>query len=164
MDKTCKDCRLTKPETEFNFNSATKRARINQCKTCQHAYQRMRVKRLQRRKAIAVPLEQVCRGCHITKPAAEFSQDRGRLLGLDPRCKQCRREQYRAQRAAAEVRRRLLAGSPAQLLAAAGSLLAGSQHVVEKEKSAPGDRGAAEGVRVDDGEDVLVKPERTHPS
>lgn len=105
--KTCTGCDLPLPLERFYKNSKGRGGLSSKCKGCHSAYsvanaEARREWRLENKKkneaahavhpALLDPsVMKMCRGCHVSKPAADFHASRGESSGLQSRCKECTR-------------------------------------------------------------------------
>jgi len=99
--KTCKECRIEKPLTEFYRDLSTKNGFNGRCKVCFSVYR----KQYRTKKAnTEVPLLKNCPKCNTEKPSSDFYRSRGEKDGLAYDCKECAKISLRKLRAKNKAR------------------------------------------------------------
>lgn len=92
--KICKDCKIVKPEIEFNSDLRMKNGYSNVCKTCKVIYNR---KRRELRAAGVIPVKEIyhktCTICNKTKTVSEFFKEAASANGYSSKCKECKTKQ-----------------------------------------------------------------------
>lgn len=99
--KFCKDCRQTRPITDFHRNSRSRDGFAFYCKACanerQEASRRRRGVRVQKRSPVAVPDGMKwCPDCHAVKSLDEFPSTPRSRTGVHSYCKPCHNARGRA--------------------------------------------------------------------
>lgn len=94
IEKICRVCGVSKPESEFPIRSESGKRR-SECKGCLHSLDN---KRYEQSKLIAktVPDSKVCYRCYHEKPATEFRKNPGKKDGLNNSCKDCMSQYYKS--------------------------------------------------------------------
>jgi len=115
--KVCRKCGVGKALDDFHVSPRSRGGYTRKCKACFNADQRAvaktkpprkRVPRVRNRPAPTVPSAQVCRGCAVEKPIAEFPASKTRPWLHTVYCHTCRRDIHRAHVRAHRNRKMLL--------------------------------------------------------